>query len=65
MLSNKPQCVDPIDRQTREIRSMRATVTTEPIDHQRRRFFGAAALAVAAAEFGVSSPARAEGCQAK
>jgi pimeloyl-ACP methyl ester carboxylesterase len=65
MLSNKPQCVDPIDRQTREIRSMRATVTTEPIDHQRRRFFGAAALAVAAAEFGVSSPARAEAGKAK
>ena len=44
---------------------MRATVTTEPIDHQRRRFFGAAALAVAAAEFGVSSPARAEAGKAK
>jgi pimeloyl-ACP methyl ester carboxylesterase len=44
---------------------MRATVTTEPTDHQRRRFFGAAALAVAAAEFGVSSPARAEAGKAK
>ena len=39
--------------------------TSGAIDHQRRRLFGAAALAIAAAEFGISSPAGAEASKAK
>ena len=35
------------------------------VDHQRRRLFGAAAFAIAAAELGVSSPAGAEAAKAK
>jgi pimeloyl-ACP methyl ester carboxylesterase len=35
------------------------------VDHRRRRFFGAAALAIAVAEFGVSIPADAEAGKAK
>ena len=35
------------------------------VNHQRRRFFGAAAFAIAAAEFGMSGPADAEAVKAK
>jgi pimeloyl-ACP methyl ester carboxylesterase len=39
--------------------------TSEAIDHKRRRFFGAAALTLAAAEFGVIGFARAQSGKAK
>jgi pimeloyl-ACP methyl ester carboxylesterase len=44
---------------------MITTETSEGINHDRRRFFGAAALTLAAAEFGVIGPADADAAKVK